>query len=279
MKKMEMYHNILNLILSYLKEEKEVDRPFLVSLTDIISSYYNIADYVLNVKLIHCNPESDSFCDYDFVYKIIEIDLENSLKYFKEEIDSLKYTEFELKLYKYFYFVDHILHECIHAYQNKVISEELDTNLTNHLLLTYDKYFDLRCLKLRSIDKNSEDYKKVNHDTNLIYYTSSYYYDIDLIERLAYLNSYQNIVNMLRTLPNYVPNLLAHYLYNLHFELFHAYKVAPAPTQYFFQKLGAELDEDTKKESRSLPLKEKLSLGLPLSKKDYIRIRRLAKKF
>ena len=282
---------ILKLLLIYTKNKKLVDLNFIDRLIEIVVREKNIGNYVRNLKCEELgNIRNDDIivASYDFVHMDIYVDFKaiNALfeRIFK---DFSNFPILDLILYKNLIITQYILHELEHASQNKKLNDKLDNSFEKNLIKA--------CSIIEEV-KNFLNQKRNFFKKNAIRFLNEYiekqtkiyqmYYEFNPVERLAQINSYKTIVNVLEPLEEMFPRICRLNMVLCLREILQGYQLFSnnkiiCPTYYYLLKTGKEriwsdfefYNKDDKKllenVNNQFDLEKRMNFGLPISNLEY----------
>ena len=255
--------NILDIVYSYSINKILLDENAIKSIIDTCIDIYNI-DSLREVKFTNGFVLEDNFVianynikGYINIYNDAiekEIDLESYKTYFNIEKEL---NEKELFLRKNLHLLYIILHEIEH-------SKQIDK------IKYYDESFERKLLYAEF----SFIYPKTTNQSgkfNINYFESlknklivDKYYDISIMERLADVNSLENIKNLSISLSNNLYNLQKLILLD---KLLREYKdYNDSPTKRFFKIINSE---EILENTDNLEFNKRLKYGLSLTKNEY----------
>lgn len=203
---------ILKLVYDYSINRKLVNFKFIDKLIEIVVSKRSLNDYVKRIRFTNdLEKDSSVTCaGYNIFtkevvvdYESIDIILENESYY--EQL----FSSFEQVFFRNLIVTQIILHELEHAYQHKLTSNRADTSLETKLInasfVLEQALKNPRVLQavlkgeipehefIIYISQNRELYKR--------------YYQLNPTEKLAQVNSFRTILNLLDQIKENVPNL------------------------------------------------------------------------
>lgn len=271
---------LIRLIYDYSIKEQYVDDEFIKQLIDMVVSKEQLQEYVKKHSIeSYCKDSKKKIAGYSVIEKKIIVYRDSMYRIIesrKEEQDLL--SKIEQIFYKNILIVQIILHELEHARQNKIAFEE--ETLEGRLC-----YFDgMNFVALNSLD-SALDYLDYEERVNNYYRYYKNNYEHSPIERLAEINSYQKLLNALRKIEEFIPNLVnledANKLeqmllgYDFRANIIISSKIRPSPTIQYLQGLGVDMnsfdwyDEIPQKcfelSRKYYSLNDRLKYGLPVN--------------
>ncbi len=289
-----MQEELLKLIYDYAIKVKMPDYSFMEKLINIVKTYDNLDKYILEFELKD-EDENDKkiLGNYNGSSKKITVYQLQILKCLKDK--NYNFTILERNFFNCVIFVQVILHEISHAIQYKMIesnNSSLETYILKSALANYDQEIVTEMFKhgysinqvkiyMELQEKARKNNKKIN-------------YNIAPQERLAQINSYQKLEDILENIKNAIPMLFRYIKLMKYENLLLGYEFSKnsisSPTfKYFrdsndlnrFSKFGWYTN-DVEKLLNNLQcrydLNERLKLGLLVQDREYDEFRRNLKK-
>ncbi len=278
---------ILKLIYNYSAHGQLIDVKFIDKLVEIIIVKNNLQNYVRDVRFtdklekrenaVVCAAYSHFKRKILVDYVSIQLILENRCHY-----DQL-FNSLEQIMFRNLTITQFILHELEHALQYQQFDNKNDDSLEAKLVKASFKYE--RILKdpriLNDMVKNEKEVKGVFNYLKTLY---RQFYDLNPTERLAQVKSFRLILDVLQAIKKYIPNLYEFTEASLIEEMLKGYpeswEFGSCPTQvylfgYHQNQVWYDLDfydSDPDKLMENVSkynLPERLSLGLPISIREY----------
>lgn len=270
---------LLGLIYDYSVKEQYADDEFIKQLINIVVSKEQLQEYVKGYSIeSYCKDTENIACYEEFTNKIIvyEDNMHKAIESMTKDQDLL--SKIEQVFYKNVQIAQYVLHELEHARQKKIA---YDGTLEGKLCW----FDDINSVVLRTlISPGPFDFKE-----RIEYYQSYYQYNYKYSpkERLAEINSYQKLLNALRKIKEYIPNLISlEDSYKLERMLLgydlstNITEILPSPTIRYLQGLGVDMntfnwyDENSQKcfelSRKYYSFNDRLKYGLPINGFEYI---------
>lgn len=209
---------LLKLFYDYSTREKLVDEYYIDKFLDIVINEKELNNYVKNINIIidensffsiSSFEDDQTIASYNPFFKTIKV-CEYTFDYLFDFIDKYDAIFYDEKIfYKNAFISQTLLHEIEHAMQEKIIDTE-NSDLSN--ILKYSSYSLDNNLKEKLMNKGYDNdsiikfmisqkkIKRKNYIKN---------YSISPHERLAEINSYQEMINILSQIKEKIPNLFA----------------------------------------------------------------------
>ncbi|MBQ9072499.1 MAG: hypothetical protein IJY25_05025 [Bacilli bacterium] len=263
-----------NLIVEYSSKNRPVDNYFIKTVINTIIDYAKLNEFY-NAFII--DNKLNSLGEYNSKAKNISINLDAISKKIKKNY--YNFTDNEQQIYKYLAVILIILHELEHVNQDKLMKENnsLESNILNESYSLFET-------AIVDFYKNSHDLtvkRNIILLTQVIKYRNLYYkyYDLAPQERLANLSSYINCLSIVKKFK--MTNINNYLKKKSKLTLLSGYKTTLIPTKYYIEKLNPEYDNWSyiEKQSEKLNLKERMSLGLEISKDEYQKVKKKSDKF
>ena len=289
---MEFY--IFKLVYDYSINGKIIDKTFIDRLVEIVVLEKRLYNYIQRVNITDKLIKSSNGiigAEYNLTSMDISIHSGSIQRIIESKSKHYQYyylfNSLERLMFKNLLIVQIILHELEHVYQNKLCDNRHDNSI-------YFKLINASFLLEKSLN-NWEIFKAIStgkiDENDLSALLSKYknlyqqYYKVNPSERLAQINSYKTIVNLLTPVRDQVPNLYNHEYLTLLKEKLNGYpnpwQIGICPTQIFL--FGVELEDvwkdldfynkKVKKLTKTVyskySLEKRLSLGLPISELEY----------
>ena len=289
---MEFY--IFKLVYDYSINGKIIDKTFIDRLVEIVVLEKRLYNYIQRVNITDKLIKSSNGiigAEYNLTSMDISIHSGSIQRIIESKSKHYQYyylfNSLERLMFKNLLIVQIILHELEHVYQNKLCDNRHDNSI-------YFKLINASFLLEKSLN-NWEIFKAIStgkiDENDLSALLSKYknlyqqYYKVNPSERLAQINSYKTIVNLLTPVRDQVPNLYNHEYLTLLKEKLNGYpnpwQIGICPVQIFL--FGVELEDvwkdldfynkKVKKLTKTVyskySLEKRLSLGLPISELEY----------
>lgn len=289
---MEFY--IFKLVYDYSINGKIIDKTFIDRLVEIVVLEKRLYNYIQRVNITNKLIKSSNGiigAEYNLTSMDISIYSGSIQRIIESKSKHYQYyylfNSLERLMFKNLLIVQIILHELEHAYQNKLCDNRHDNSI-------YFKLINASFLLEKSLN-NWEIFNAIStgkiDENDLSALLSKYknlyqqYYKVNPSERLAQINSYKTIVNLLTPVRDQVPNLYNHEYLTLLKEKLNGYpnpwQIGICPAQIFL--FGVELEDvwkdldfynkKVKKLTKTVyskySLEKRLSLGLPISELEY----------
>ena len=282
---------ILKLIYDYSVNRKLIDPKFIDKLIEIVVSKKSLNDYVRNVEftnklekndyMVECAAYAPISMKILVDYESIQIAIENRSHY--EQL----FQSLEKIMYRNLTITQYILHELEHAFQNKQADNKPD-NSTETKLVSASFVIEQAMKNPRVLNALLKG--EIPAQNFIIYALQNrklkkQYYAFNPIERLAQINSFKTIINSIKPIKKYIPNLYEFKQASLVEEMVRGYASSWSqgicPTQvYLFgtkqSSVWSELDfydqnlsQLIKNVNDGYTLAKRLSLGLPISYDEY----------
>lgn len=282
---------MLKLIYAYSVNGKLVDSRFIDKLIEIVVSKKSLNNYVRNIRFTNelekndcgvlCAAYSPLTKEVLLDYESMQIVMENSSYY-----ESL-FGDLEQVMFRNMTITQIILHELEHAYQHKQADNKMDNSIERKLInASFVLEQAMKNPKFITAILNGE----IPSNEVLIYVLQNRelykrYYAFNPIERLAQINSFRNIVDLIEPIKRHIPNLYEFQNASLVEEMLMGYEDSwhqgICPTQVYLSgtrqsKVWSEFDfynQDSsqllKSVSNQYSLARRLQLGLPVSYDEY----------
>lgn len=291
-----MKDEILKLVFDYSRNGRLADKAFIKKIVELTVDENHLENYVTDTKFRPLKPSVNgaTLAAYDYIRLRILVDMKNVSEMIEEyfsEFDGT-FNALEPYFYRNFGIVQFIRHELEHAMQLKQSFLSKETDLETTLLnVCLEDVVSLHDPKVHELIANGDLSFR-----DLICYSDSkrslqkQFYMQDPTERLAQINSYGTVIEYLKEIKNYVPNVLHVEQEMLLMEMIRGYSYhefqLTAPTPKFLENVGEETfwksldfyDEDSETLQRNVEkqysLKKRLTLGLPIRNHEYERVRR-----
>ena len=205
---------LLRLVMDYSLKGKLVDRAYIEKLVDIVVSNKDLHEYVRSLTFtdkLDKSPDKVTYGGYNFLRHDVTLDYESLMMFIDNQsyhFDCL-FNPTEQIVYRNLIVTQIILHELVHAYQDKKADDKSD-NSVEAKLLRASFYFSQLCknpklleLLLRG-ELSIEEFKKMGALNFELYHQ---YYDYDPVERMAQAHSYKMVVSMLEPVKKQLPSL------------------------------------------------------------------------
>lgn len=286
-----MVSKILRLIFQYSKQGKLVDIYFIDKMIELFVSENGLNNYVERVGFTNKYKKENNelvIATYSPFTKDIIIDFE-SIFMFLENMCYYNqlFNQLEQVMFKNLIITQFILHELEHAVQAKKTDDKTDNS--NEAKLICASYIVYKAMKNQKfVNKLAEESKLKEELTNYIKQQREIkdkYYRFIPIERLAQINSFNIILELIEPIKDCVPNLYQFNQASLVEEMIKGYTDAwdlgICPTQVYLYASGQSnvwdsldfYDSDSerimKKVSDRYPLEKRLTLGLPINYQEY----------
>ena len=267
--------NILDIIYDYSKKYKLLDEDAFNKIMDELFKINNLEEYSFEIG----STKNPFFRDLgDLIGKDIFIfpkNIKNRINSNRYRIDSpLEETlpTFEKFLRMNTEMLLTCTHEVEHAIQDKAMRENNDDTLEKKLIRIEDSYLrntEGKLVFMNPIEKilllipSYFEFKKLE----LAYERN---YDISLMERLANLNSYEKIRDMLKQIKSELttlPTLMDQVILTTQME---TYIDKWGPTLLFFDKLFLYNDKTAQYESLDFPYEDRIKYGLNLTDEEFL---------
>lgn len=207
-----METKFLRLLFDYSKNGKFVDKAYIEQLIDIVINSQSLNFYVSKCSILNegesLNPCETSLASYDPTTKTINVYIEGIKKTLEHhEKYQILFHNIEQLFFQNLVISQVILHELEHAHQAKIMDQEntLEANIlrASKISINSDEIADLvaKGYEKEQILIHMLSRKRIaqqNYRTNYLLAPN---------ERLAEINSYQEILNSLSHIKEYVPNL------------------------------------------------------------------------
>ena len=263
--------DILNIIYNYSTNNKILD----------IDAIKEICTLIINNK--HLNNNLSFITDINKSrldkYVLGEYDMENTVyiyynqiysflnsKIFKKKyLDKDNLTNTEITMLKNLHIIETILHELEHFYQTNKVKDNLD-NSFEKILYQYEYNFMFPNINFNNIFKFYFDIIKN-------FYLTHATYDISFMERMANINSKEQIIIILKKYNNEFNNVC--HLKKKHLEQYklnNYLKNIDGPTNIFLYKIGALPDfikNNYDELVNSMSLKERYRYGFDLTDREF----------
>lgn len=279
---------ILKLVYDYTVNRKIADTNFLNKLIGIIVTSRNLDNYVSEVGIINklvYQKKRLIVAEYNFLTMSLDL-YYPSIKKFLElmnDYDPL-FTPFEQLMYRNLKLTSMILHELEHAYQNKQANDINDNSLQNRIVKVSGALDQKMKLLKALLEKRItlEEFNEYTEEHKKAYYRL---YNLNPYERLAQINSFQTILRSTSSIKTSIPNLYEFELASLAEEMLKGYpetmKQGSCPTETYlysikepklwtsFEFYSQNPEQLFENVSVEYSLKDRLSLGLPVSESEY----------
>lgn len=240
-----MEEKVLKLIYDYSMNNRIIDQKFIDQVVEIVVSSRSLDDYLKKVKYFNkdniVRPEKGkAFCmvknmdelaylTYNFHNRIMTIYPDNIINFYKQPID-VTLSDYEMIFFKSIIYTSYILHELRHVDQNRIQSEESSLEAE---LLSYSNFI---------IPINESMTKEEQRDTFVRNLVSYIFYmrnhDDAPQERMADVDSYQDMLKILLSVQVKIPNIIK-YLKKLRDEsLSRGYEDTFSPTLEYYKTIG-----------------------------------------
>lgn len=281
---------ILKLIYDYSINEKLADKEFIDKIIEIVVSKKSLNRYVKSLQFteLYKNDYEVACAAYDTSNMRISVDYESIQIAMKQYsyYDQLFHT-LERTMFKNLTITQIILHELEHAFQNKQADNMLDNSIEAKLVrASFSILHMMDNPRLLTAFLNDEISKR-----DFIFLDEQYkklykkYYLINPSERLAQVNSFKLIIEVMKPIKEYIPNLYDFELASSIGEMVKGYgnswKHAICPTQLFLFDTGQDdvwngfdfYDQDFNQLIENVchkyNLARRFQLGLPVSRNEY----------
>lgn len=258
-----MQEELINLVLQYVNQQKEIDDEFINKTIMIAKHYYNLNEYIKEI----CNLKKNWSCEASYIFdsKTIITDtylILKSLNNVKNEFICIK----DSQIFKYLYFIQVILHEVEHAKQQKMINE--DYGVETEILKA--ECAPIYKVKDKMIIKRIYEYNKLQK-------MRKKFYTFSPSERLAQIKSLEFVTDISKILEDeFCYDVMQYYKLK---NLLRGYNVglinnlSDEPTKYFLQQTNPVYDfENIIKMSEQLPKNDLIKFGLKSSSEDLDKI-------
>ena len=265
-----MVNNILEILQEYNDKHMYADNNFVFKVTDIITSFYGLNDYVKNIEF--AEPNDKTSCQYLYFYKTIFMNMYklNNEKHYKE-FGSNYYGLFNL------FVVKTIFHEISHANDERVKDNE-PTSLEGKLLILDDPFSFLNVPKKDNNHLIKYCINKYKYNKVLKYYDNNYSFAPH--ERMAITRSCIDMLDIIKAdfiinslyynmFKDYITNRMENVLYN--YRVIEDYTNSPS-LEYLWGLFKGNREiilTDKSFYNYSLPAEDRLFYGLSLSKDEY----------
>ncbi len=293
-----MQFKLLKLMYDYSQQNKLVDKEYIDKLVEMFVKEYNLDDYVKKIEFTSELIKSEDdvcFANYNPLEMNIFIDTESldiMLKH-SSKYDCL-FDGYEITMFKNSTITQAILHELEHAYQNKVSDGVDDGTIETKLIKTcyaYEYYLKKGTLE-QEIEDNKDNPLRLSELLEILstqaLKNACYleFYNLDPMERLAQIHSYQTLIKSLEIYKTRIPALYEFQLSSLVEETLNGHLEAwerggICPTEVYLNVIGRgkawkELDFydpdrqkliDNAVEKHSVT--RRLILGLPVTRNEF----------
>lgn len=290
--------NILKLIYEYSIRFKPIDRDFVEKLVGIVIGKKQLQDYVkgIHYDLSEVKEEYGKVrvACYDVLDRVISVNIDAMNEYlvnFDERYSDI-FNRDEQLFYKNELFTQAILHELEHANQNKKYNVVTDLGNTEKILIemALRTSYSLKDPKMFFNNLMSNGYseeqimKWMEEEVKKV----KTFYEVNPIERLAEIRSYDTLANSLNPLSGELPNLYDYMYFNYLNSLISGYEYDGnqliAPTVAYINGMNFTnewprftfYDSEPKtmvmKLNQKHTLMERLSLGLPISFEEHEKV-------
>ena len=290
--------SILKLIYEYSIRFKPIDKDFVEKLVGTVVDKKQLQDYV---KVIHYDLSELKeeygkvrVASYNVLDRVISVNIDAMNEYllnFDERYGDI-FNNHEQLFYKNELFTQAILHELEHANQNKKYNVITDEGNTEKILIemALRTSYNLKDPKkfLNNLMNNGCSEEQIMKWMEEEVRKVKMFYDINPIERLAEIRSYDTLANSLNPLSSELPNLCGYMYFNYINSLISGYEydgnqlIAPTVAYINGMKFTDEwprftfYDGDPKtmvmKLNQKHTLIERLSLGLPISFEEHEKV-------
>lgn len=283
--------NILDLLVEYSKKRRYVDEPFISKAVEISIEDKDLKDYIKNVSFDI--PSSVKMCCnsavmlYDSYFRKIIVN-KNELVYLRNsfKLKNAHFSEFERILSRNAFLLHIVLHEVEHANQFK--KSKIDGDNFECLLLaicnhTVNEFFKRSMLEQYLIIKGYEFINpQLYRDIVLNVQIKKQYDDDHPMERMAQIYSLKDVKSMLEQIPediSRVIELFQRLLATSYLSGYNPLAISTSPTERYledYKKLGIsgtgahfnEAFEIAMNKAKNGSLENRLTLGLPITKKE-----------
>lgn len=286
-----MEYEILRLIYKYSKQNKLVDVFFIDKIVEIFVSKNGLKNYIQKVNFTNKLEKDNNglvIATYNPFAKEILIDFESIFMTLEDMCYyNQLFNQFEQVMFQNLIITQIILHELEHALQAKKTDDKTDNS--NEAKLICASYIVYKAMKNQKfVNKLAEESKLKEELTNYIKQQREIddkYYHFIPIERLAQVNSFNIILELIKPIKDCVPNLYQFNQASLVEEMIKGYTDAwdlgICPTQVYLYASGQSnvwdsldfYDSDSerimKKASDKYSLEKRLTLGLPVNYQEY----------
>ena len=256
-----MNEEILKLLYNYSINSKYADQDFYDELLIIFSKYNSLSEYLMQIKI---DNKIKDLGIYDYKSKTIKINNIEVLNNSDQEIELLSLRNIDEFFLLNIEAILTVLHEFEHVYQSFIVDRRV-FNLEEQLI-----YYGL-AFSNASILAKFFGTKYTKEELNYLYDLT---YEFNPIERLADINSYKNIlqiINYENKINNRIKFLLK-YLYEKN--KLSGYKIIQSkiecPSYLYFKKLNKLADiKNISFNSSNNSLNYRLSLGIEITEEEF----------
>ena len=274
-----MIEAINNLICDYIRNNKKLDKKFIIKVVNIIINEWHLDNYViLEIDKINPSMNKNLFLgEYQPKSKLLKINSNLISKYIRYTIKEGNFSNIEKKVLPFFIYLHTILHELDHALRYKNIMIDSDDAITS--VLKYTENFTLEVLKRDNPSKLKKELIRkygypVNDYLDVKKLENSIFYNINPLERLAECNAYDICRGIIKDFPFDIPKIKNFINYNLYYNLTLGYAEYDSPLKNFVTLRNYIFDwpylegfeikniwDKIKDKDNNLSIKEKLMLG------------------
>lgn len=229
---------LLRLIYDYSIKGKLIDKAYLDKFIEIVVRHKELNHYVRKSKIMETGSETESefqVATYTPFTKTIIV-YENAINALLEKVERKEhlFTDIEKVFYKNIVISQTILHELEHANQEKMKEEEdsiesLILRASGVGIKGIDSEFDIFTLNTSYVDYclNLLKQREKNYRDNYLYAP---------FERLAEIKSFSEIIEILKNIKEYIPNVLEYENYLLGKNMIRGFNDELfSPTIYYIQ--------------------------------------------
>ncbi len=261
------------LISNQITSKRMPDEDFVTRIADAVINKLGLEYYVRDIRFRNqpWNGTGDIKCDYNFVSRILYINIRSCLEYFVYNAKYINIAREELLVFLIDNVSAMILHELEHANQKnkRDLNEDnletlvLKASYVPRQVATSDALFDM-LLEMGYTEREIYNFLAEKQQLYLKYHA----YSPD--ERLAECYAHESMGEIFKKLGRY-PNISNYECYMLYLASLRGYSEDIIPTKYYLDKLDVpDYWEEIAEASKGIDLNSRLVLGLEITDSEYI---------